>query len=64
VIGWPSLTAYERLVVAGKVRPPADSSVDLRRIPRVRSTATAAEIIADVRGDPPEPASLDMPGKP
>jgi prevent-host-death family protein len=47
----PSLTAYERLVAAGKVRPPAEGSVDLRLVPRVRSTATTAEIIADVRGD-------------
>jgi prevent-host-death family protein len=47
----PSFTAYERLLAAGKVRPPADRSIDLRRLPRVRSSSTAADIIADVRGD-------------
>jgi prevent-host-death family protein len=47
----PSLTPYERLLAAGKVRPPEGGSVDLRRIPRVRSSSTTADIIADVRGD-------------
>jgi prevent-host-death family protein len=47
----PSLTPYERLLAAGKVRPPAGRSVDLRRLPRVRSSSTTADIIADVRGD-------------
>ncbi len=47
----PSLTPYERLVAAGKVRQPAGPPVDLRRISRVRSDETTSEIIADVRGD-------------
>lgn len=48
----PSLTPYERLVAAGKVRQPrADRRVDLRSIPRVTMTVTSEEIIADVRGD-------------
>lgn len=47
----PSLTPYERLVAAGKVRQPVDRAVDLRRIQRARSSETTAEIIADVRGD-------------
>ncbi|HWG74856.1 MAG TPA: type II toxin-antitoxin system prevent-host-death family antitoxin [Acidimicrobiales bacterium] len=47
----PSLTPYERLVAAGKVRQPTDRQVDLRHIRRVRSGEAAAEIIADVRGD-------------
>jgi prevent-host-death family protein len=47
----PSLTPYERLVAAGKVREPMDSAVDLRQIHRVKSSQTSAEIIADVRGD-------------
>jgi prevent-host-death family protein len=47
----PSFTSYERLLAAGKVRLPADSSIDLRRIPRVRSSLRTADIIADVRGD-------------
>jgi prevent-host-death family protein len=47
----PSLTPYERLVAAGKVRQPVDQPVDLRSIRRVKSDLTTAEIIADVRGD-------------
>jgi prevent-host-death family protein len=47
----PSLTRYERLVVAGKVRAPSGQDVDLRRIPRARPGLTSQEIIADLRGD-------------
>ena len=48
----PSLTPYERLVVAGKVREPrSERQVDLRDIQRVTLPVTTAEIIADVRGD-------------
>jgi prevent-host-death family protein len=47
----PSLTRYERLLAAGKVRVTEDQHVDLRRIPRVRQELTTAEIIADLRGD-------------
>jgi prevent-host-death family protein len=48
----PSLTAYERLVAAGKVREPrSDRPVDLRRIRRVTAPVSSTEIIADVRGD-------------
>jgi prevent-host-death family protein len=48
----PSLTAYERLVAAGKVRQPrVDRRVDLRRIRRVAAPLTSDAIIADVRGD-------------
>jgi prevent-host-death family protein len=48
----PSLTPYERLVLAGKVREPRkDRPVDLRSIRRVTAPVTTAEIIADVRGD-------------
>lgn len=47
----PSLTPYERLVAAGKVRVPESRDVDLRRIPRTRPGRTTAEIIADLRGD-------------
>jgi prevent-host-death family protein len=47
----PSLTPYERLVAAGKVREPEDRHVDLRRIPRTRSEQTTDELIADLRGD-------------
>ncbi len=50
----PSLAPFERLVAAGKVRPPLDRSVDLRRLRRLRrskSASTTAEILADVRGE-------------
>jgi prevent-host-death family protein len=47
----PSLTPYERLVAAGKVREPGGRHVDLRRIQRTRSEQATAELIADLRGD-------------
>ena len=48
----PSLSPYERLVVAGKVREPRqDRHVDLRDVPRATLPVPTAEIIADVRGD-------------
>ncbi len=47
----PSLTHYELLVVAGKVRPPSDHPADLRLINRSKSSRTSAEIVADTRGE-------------
>ncbi|MHB1548035.1 MAG: type II toxin-antitoxin system Phd/YefM family antitoxin [Acidimicrobiales bacterium] len=47
----PSLAPFERLVAAGKVRPPLDRSVDLRRLRRSKSASTTTEILADVRGE-------------
>jgi prevent-host-death family protein len=48
----PSLTRYERLVAAGKVRQPREERrVDLRKIRRVTAPVTSEEIIADVRCD-------------
>ena len=51
----PSLTAYERLVKAGKVREPDSGPrgqlVDLRNLERRRSAVTSRELIAEVRGD-------------
>ncbi len=48
----PSLTPYERLVAAGKVREPRkDRTVDLRSIRRAIAPVSSAEIIEDVRGD-------------
>jgi prevent-host-death family protein len=48
----PSLTPYERLVAAGKVREPRqDRPVDLRSIRRATLPVSSAEIIADLRGD-------------
>lgn len=48
----PSLTPYERLVVAGKVRAASGSPGDLRGIQRTAlSSRASADIIADVRGE-------------
>jgi prevent-host-death family protein len=47
----PSLTPFERLMAAGKVRLPAEPPVDLRHVKRTKATSTTAQIIADVRGD-------------
>lgn len=48
----PSLTPYERLVVAGKVREPRkERRVDLRNLRRVAAPVSSSEIIADIRGD-------------
>jgi prevent-host-death family protein len=47
----PSLTSYERLIAAGKVREPDGRSVDLRHVHRAKSNLTTGEIISDVRGD-------------
>jgi prevent-host-death family protein len=48
----PSLTPYERLVAAGKVREPRqDRPVDLRSIRRLSAPLSSSEVIADVRGD-------------
>jgi prevent-host-death family protein len=48
----PSLTPYERLAAAGKVREPRqDPPVDLRTIRRVTAPVSSTEIIADIRGD-------------
>ena len=48
----PSMTPYERLVAAGKVREPRkDRRVDLRGIRRAPVPVPSSEIIADVRGD-------------
>lgn len=48
----PSLTPYERLAVAGKIREPRkDRPVDLRSLRRVSAPVSSAQIISDVRGD-------------
>jgi prevent-host-death family protein len=47
----PSLTPYERLLAAGKVRLTEVQPVDLRCIPRASQETTTAEVLADLRGD-------------
>lgn len=51
VIVPPSMTSLERLTAAGKVRPAAGTDVDLRRVPRSRSSSTTRELLRDVRGE-------------
>lgn len=48
----PSMSAYDRLVAAGRIRvAQPDDGVDLRHLPRRRASTTTREILADVRGD-------------
>lgn len=44
----PASSPFERLLLAGQVRPAA---VDLQSLPRVASAAGTADILADLRGD-------------
>lgn len=48
----PSLSSYERLVAAGKIREPSSGvEVDLRGLRRGRAKHTTAEMIDDLRGE-------------
>ncbi|MHA7289145.1 type II toxin-antitoxin system Phd/YefM family antitoxin [Arthrobacter sp. MDT3-24] len=47
----PSASPFERLLLAGQVRPAASGPVDFQTLPRVPSEAGTAEILADLRGD-------------
>lgn len=48
----PSMSAYDRLVAAGRIRVARpDVGVDLRQLPRRRASASTQEVLADVRGD-------------
>jgi prevent-host-death family protein len=46
----PSLSPFERLLLAGQVRP-ARPGVDFRTLPRITSKVGTAEILDDLRGD-------------
>ena len=46
----PASSPFERLLLAGQVRPAA-GVVDFAALPRVRHTEATAEILADLRGD-------------
>ena len=46
----PSASPFERLLLAGQVRPAA-GVVDFQALPRVRQAAGTADILADLRGD-------------
>ena len=47
----PSASPYERLLLAGHVRPAAKGPVDFQALPRVTSEAGTAEILAELRRD-------------
>ncbi len=47
----PSASPFERLLLAGQVRPAAKSPVDFQALPRISSTISTAEILADLRDD-------------
>jgi prevent-host-death family protein len=47
----PSSSPFERLLLAGQVRPAAKGPVDFQALPRISSPASTAEILADLRGD-------------
>ncbi|MFF2245860.1 type II toxin-antitoxin system Phd/YefM family antitoxin [Arthrobacter sp. NPDC058130] len=47
----PSSSPFERLLLAGQIRPASPGSVNFQALPRVSSALTTAEILADARGD-------------
>ena len=47
----PSSSPFERLLLAGQVRPAAGGAVDFQSLPRVASATGTADILADLRGD-------------
>lgn len=47
----PSASPFERLLLAGQVRPATTGPVDFRVLPRLTSERTTVEILDDVRGD-------------
>ena len=47
----PSISPFERLLLAGQVRPARPGRVDFRTLPRITSKVGTAEILDDLRGD-------------
>ena len=47
----PSSSPFERLLLAGQVRPAGKSPVDFQALPRINSATSTTEILADLRGD-------------
>lgn len=47
----PSASPVERLLSAGQVRPTVTGPIDFPSLPRIRSEASTAKILADLRGD-------------
>lgn len=47
----PSASPFERLLLAGQVRPATKGPIDFQALPRVTPESGTAEILADLRGD-------------
>ncbi|AXJ10257.1 type II toxin-antitoxin system Phd/YefM family antitoxin [Arthrobacter sp. PM3] len=47
----PSSSPFERLLLAGQIRPASPGAVDFQSLARIRSADTTADILAAVRGD-------------
>jgi prevent-host-death family protein len=47
----PSSSPFERLLLAGQVRPASNVAVDFQVLMRVATATSTAEILADLRGD-------------
>jgi prevent-host-death family protein len=47
----PSSSPFERLLLAGQVRPATNVAVDFQVLTRVATATSTAEILADLRGD-------------
>lgn len=47
----PSASTFERLLLAGQVRPATAGVVDFRTLPRVSSETGTAEMLSSDRGD-------------
>lgn len=47
----PAVSPFERLLMSGSVRPAVEGSVDFQALPRVKSAADTADVLADLRGD-------------
>lgn len=47
----PSSSPFEKLLLAGQVRPAQPGPIDFQAIPRVTIAESAQDILADLRGD-------------
>jgi len=47
----PSASPFERLLLAGQVRPAAKGPVDFQALPRITTAGSTAEILTDLRGE-------------
>jgi prevent-host-death family protein len=47
----PASSPFERLLLAGQIRPASTAAVDFQALRRVASANSTVEILADLRGD-------------